>query len=83
MITVKAHDRRGMAPWNMVRIDVTYDPLLVEEFTLRDICFGPWDEIWGKKVDVEVDGKDYLLYLEFNSRTDDHCTKEFNLLKDA
>ncbi len=83
MTNVVAKDFRKTAPSGAPDREVEYDPAMVQEFDTRGACATKYQETWGQKVDVRIDGTPCVLYLELYSRSVNHVNLNKNILKDS
>jgi len=81
MTKVLATDLRKKTPSGAPKIEVEYDPAKVQDFDTRGQCATKWEETWGQKVDVEIDGEPLVLYLALCSRSLTHINESRNVLK--
>lgn len=82
MAKVLANDLRKKNSSGPSKVEVEYDPAQIQEFDTRGQCATKYEETWGKKVGIEMDGEPYVLYLELFSRSVAHINENRNLLKD-
>lgn len=83
MTKVTAKDYRKSAPSGVTEIEIEYNPASVQEFDTRGKCASRYMETWGRKVDLEIDGKPCVLYLELSSRSVGHVLQNKNIVKDS
>jgi hypothetical protein len=82
MTKILASDLRKKTASGAPKIEIEYDPAKVLDFDTRGQCATKWVETWGKKVDVEIGGEPFVLYLELFSRSLVHINENRNVLKD-
>jgi len=82
MTKVLANDLRKKNSSGPSKVEVEYDPAQIQEFDTRGQCATKYEENWGKKVEVQMDGAPCMLYLELFSRSVAHVNENRNLLKD-
>jgi hypothetical protein len=83
MTKVLAKDFRKKAPSGAVDREIEYDPATVQEFDTRGKSPTKYQETWGQRVDVQVEGEPCVLYLELYSRSVNHVNLNRNILKDC
>ena len=83
MTRILALDYRKKAPSGAPAIEVEYDPDKIQQFDTRGKCATKWQERWGQKVDVLIDGELCMLYLEHCGRTLGHTYSFKNYLKES
>jgi len=83
MAKISARDCRSRALSGAPDIEVDYDPAKIQQFDTRGKCAVKWQESWGQKVDVEIGGEHFMLYLEHFGHTLGHVNKHRNFLKEC
>lgn len=83
MTTILAKDHRRKAASDASSIEIEYDPAQIREFDTRGQCATKYQETWGQKVDVRIEGEPCVLYLELFSRSVTHVNLNKNIVKDC
>jgi len=82
MEKIIARDFRKKAPTPAPKVEVVFDPASIQEFDTRKKCATRYEETWGQKVEIELDGVPCMLFLTIASRSVGHVIENRNIIKD-